>query len=265
MRPIYGKRGALEGISVRGVGLVILLVSVSILAVATPALVLPVKAACTPDFTFGIHAPVRVTRGETLMMGVSVNGECGLSGNLIWSPSIVAPTFNAQDGLGLHRATYHPIVLSPSHPSGTASFQAITTKNTLMTSWTVNVAANDVSAPGGLRHSVNLTLIVDDFAISASPTTIKASVGQTVTSLVTASSLNGFSGQIFYSGILSPSTTSPETCNLQPPQPTLSSGGSVISTLTCSFDAKGTYSMFESAYQFCCDTSRNTTITFVVT
>src|SRR5579864_543066 len=191
----HGIRG---GLSIRGFALVILLVSVSILAVVTPVLTLPVKAACTPDFTFGPTTPARVLRGYTVLMGVSVIGECGFSGNIIWSASITAPSFNSQDGLRLYRPTYHAIVLSPSQPTGRASFQAITTKNTLLTTWTITVTASDSSA--GLRHSVNLALIVDDFAISANPTTIKASVGQTVTSTVTATSINGFSGQIFYSG-----------------------------------------------------------------
>src|SRR5258708_26373397 len=131
MRLLFGKCGLLKGISVRGLGLVILLVSVSILAVATPVLVLPVKAACTPDFTFGTPSPARVLRGYTVLMGVSVIGECGFSGNIVWGASVTSPSFNSQDGITLHRPTYHAIVLSPSQPTGVASFQAITTKNTL--------------------------------------------------------------------------------------------------------------------------------------
>jgi hypothetical protein len=240
-----------------------------IFAVATiqflPILLVSSSSACSPDFVFGTPTPATVLRGNTVLIGVSVTGVCGFSGSLVWSASVTAPSFNSQDGLTLHRATYHPIVLSPSQPTGRASFQAITTKNTLLTKWTITVSATDSSSsPCCLRHSVNLALTVDDFSISANPTNIKASVGQTVTSTVTATSINGFSGQIFYSGTLSPYPVSPESCNLQPPQPTLNPGGSVASSLTCNFDAKGTYTMFETAYQFCCDTSRNTTITFVV-
>jgi hypothetical protein len=83
MRFLSGNHGLLERISMRGLGLVILLVSVSILAVATPVLALPVKAVCTPDFTFGTTTPVRVTRGSSVGMGVSVIGVCGFSGNLV--------------------------------------------------------------------------------------------------------------------------------------------------------------------------------------
>jgi hypothetical protein len=223
---------------------------------------LATSSACTPDFAFGTPTTAHVLRGYTVLMGVSLIGECGFSGSIVWGASVTAPSFNSQDGIGIHRPTYHPIVLSPSQPTGAASFQAITTKNTMLTTWTITVTAFDASA--GLRHSVNLALIVEDFTISANPTNVRTSVGQTVTSTVTATSINGFSGQIFYSGLLSPYPVSPESCNLQPPQPTLSSGGSVASTLTCNFNAKGTYTMFESAYQFCCDTSRNATITFVV-
>jgi hypothetical protein len=221
------------------------------------------SAQCTPDFTVSGPTNVMVTRGATVLIGVTVTSVCGLVGNIGISPSVTAPPHTAKNGVALHQATYRPIALTATHTSGGASFSAITTVNTLMTTWTITVTAFDESN-GSLRHTVDISLTVDDFSIAANPTGITTSVGRTVTSAVTATSLNGFSGQIFYSGLLSPSTVSPESCNLQPPQPTLGAGSSVVSTLTCSFDKKGTYTMFETATPFNGVPSHNATITFIV-
>jgi hypothetical protein len=221
------------------------------------------SAQCTPNFTVGGPSNVMVTRGATVLVGVTVTSVCGLVGNIGITVSVTAPPHTATNGVSVHQATYRPIVLTATHTSGGASFTAVTTANTLMTTWTITVTAFDESN-GSLRHSANISLTVDDFSIAANPTSITTSVGKTVTSAVTATSLNGFSGQIFYSGLLSPSTVSPESCNLQPPQPTLGAGSLVISTLTCSFSAKGTYTMFETATPFSGVPSHNATITFIV-
>jgi hypothetical protein len=221
------------------------------------------SAQCTPDFTVSGPTNVMVTRGTTVLIEITITGVCGIVGNIGISPSVTAPPHTATNGVSLHQATYRPIALTATHTSGGASFTAITTENTLMTTWTITVTAFDESN-GSLRHSANISLTVDDFAISANPTSITTSVGKTVASAVTATSLNGFSGQIFYSGLLSPSTVSPDSCNLQPPQPTLGAGSSVISTLTCSFATKGTYIMLESATPFNGEPSHNATITFIV-
>jgi hypothetical protein len=220
------------------------------------------NAPCTPDFTISGPTNVMVTRGATVLIGITVTSVCGFTGNISWFPSLTAPSHTTQNGVGLHQATYHPIVLSATHTSGGASFSAITTANTLMTTWTITVTAYQQGT--SLRHTVNISLTVDDFAITANPVSITTSVGTTVTPTVTATSLNGFSGQIFYSGLLSPYPVSPESCNLQPPQPTLGAGSSVISTLTCSFDAKGTYTMFETATPYSGVPSHSVTIIFIV-
>jgi hypothetical protein len=218
---------------------------------------------CTPNFTIGTSTNGTVMRGSSVILEITITSVCGLTGNIGWSPSVTAPANTAKTGITLHQATYRPIVLSASKTSGGASFSVGTTENTLMTTWTIKVTAFDESN-GSLRHSVNLNLTVDDFTIAASPVSITTSVGKTVTSAVTATSQNGFSGQIFYSGLLSPSSVSPESCNLQPPQPTLAAGSSVVSTLTCSFDKKGTYTMFETATPYNGSPSHNATITFIV-
>src|ERR1700722_33591 len=244
--------------------LVLVLSMVSALPVSSVAAAsVNTGAQCTPNFTIGTTTNGMVTRGATVLLGITITSVCGLTGNIGWFPSVPAPPPTVKNGITVHQATYRPIVLSATRTSGGASFSVITTANTLMTTWTITVTAFDESN-GSLRHSLNLSLIVDDFMIAANPTVITTSVGKTVTSAVTATSQNGFSGQIFYSGLLSPPTVSPESCNLQPPQPTLAAGSSVISTLTCSFDAKGTYTMFETATPYSGVPSHSVTIIFIV-
>jgi hypothetical protein len=257
-------RGRIRSVIPHVLALVLVLSVVGALPLSSVAASgLSAGAACTPNFTVTATTNRMVTRGTSVLLEITITSVCGLTGNIGWSPSVTSPSHTAENGITLHQATYRPIVLTTTHTSGGASFSAVTTENTLMTTWTITVTAFDESN-GSLRHSVNLSLTVDDFMISANPTVIMTSVGKTITSAVTATSQNGFSGQIFYSGLLSPSTVSPESCNLQPPQPTLVAGGSVISTLTCSFDAKGTYTMFETATPFDGAPSHNVTITFMV-
>jgi hypothetical protein len=223
------------------------------------------SAQCTPDFAFGATTGSgMVTRGATVLLGITITSVCGFTGDINWSASVTSPPDTAKNGITLSRPTYHPIDITATHTSGIASFSVGTTANTLMTTWTITVTASGESNGNSLRHSATISVTVDDFTIVANPTSITTSVGKTVTSAVTATSQNGFSGQIFYSGLLSPSTVSPESCNLQPPQPTLGAGSSVVSTLTCSFDAKGTYTMFETATPFNGVPSHNETITIIV-
>jgi hypothetical protein len=256
-------RGGIRSMTPQLLAMALVLSMVSALPVYSVAAASASSASCSPNFTIGVPTNAAVTRGAEVILEITITSVCGLTGNISWSPSVTAPTNTGKDEITVHQATYRPIVLSASHTSGGAEFSVLTTVNTLMTTWTITVTAFDESN-GSLRHSVNLSLTVNDFTIAANPTSITTSVGKTVTSAVTATSENGFSGQIFYSGLLSPSTVSPESCNLQPPQPTLGAGSSVISTLTCSFDMKGTYTMSESASTFDGAPAHNATITFIV-
>jgi hypothetical protein len=255
-------RGRIRSIIPRFLAMTLVLSMVAALPVYSVAANASTNAQCTPDFTVSGPTNVMVARGATLFIGITVTSVCGFTGNVSWFPSVTAPSHTTQNGVGLHQATYHPIVLSSTHTSGGASFSAITTVNTLMTTWTITVTAYQQGT--SLRHTVSISLRVDDFAITANPTSITTSVGTTVTSAVNATSQNGFSGQIFYSGLLSPYPVSPESCNLQPPQPTLGAGSSVISTLTCNFDTKGTYTMVETATPYSGVPSHSVTITFIV-
>ena len=161
------------------------------------------SAQCTPDFAFGATTGSgMVTRGATVLLGITITSICGFTGDVSWSASVTSPPNTAKNGITLSRPTYHPIDLTTTHTSGLATFTVGTTENTLMTMWMITVTASGESNGNSLRHSATVSVTVDDFTIVANPTSITTSVGKTVTSAVTATSLNSFSGQIFYSGLL---------------------------------------------------------------
>jgi hypothetical protein len=249
----------------RKIGIVVLVIAAGLLVSLAQ---LPVyassgsspTASCTPNFILSTSRPItNNTRGAESVLEISITSLCGLSGSVGWDVALTAPSHTATNAPILHQPTYR-VNLSPNHTSG-FEFTAITSQNTLLTAWTITVTAFGL----GLRHTLNVTLTVNDFTIAANPTHITVKPGQVATSAVTATGINGFSGQIFYSGLLSPSSTPSEDCNLQPAQPTLrSTVTSVTSILSCSFTAKGTYTMFESATLDSGSPSRNATITMTV-
>src|ERR1022692_4226359 len=52
---------------------------------------------CTPDFTIGAPTNVMVTRGATILIGITITGVCGLVGNIGLSPSVTAPPHTAKN------------------------------------------------------------------------------------------------------------------------------------------------------------------------
>jgi hypothetical protein len=73
-----------------------------------------------------------------------------------------------------------------------------------------------------------------DFSITANPTTLTIRAGTSATSLLTISSLNGFTGIVSLSATISPLVRHGPSPTLSPMSVTLSSGGTGSSTLTVS-------------------------------
>ncbi len=112
-------------------------------------------------------------------------------------------------------------------------------------------AISNVAVSGGdlgantvtVDHQVVVTVIVKDFAISASPTTIgPQNAGATGTSMITVTALDGFTGTVSFT--LTPSSTH-VTASISPTSLTFTSGGatSLTATLSVSFNQLGTYSV----------------------
>ena len=111
--------------------------------------------------------------------------------------------------------------------------------STPLMTYTIAVFSKDTQSNHIQPQTVKLT--VNDFTITANPTSTTAPTGQTTASIITATGLNGFSGNIHYTTTISPTTGL--ACNLQPAVVTLSATAtSANSTLSCS-GTPGTYNI----------------------
>ncbi|MDA4117111.1 MAG: hypothetical protein OK455_02075 [Thaumarchaeota archaeon] len=237
---------------------------------------------CTPDFSMTVApATLTIVKGGPLgRIGVGFKSLCGLAGTINFGVRGVTPrateTCNSKgvctsNGLLFHQCCYDLPIGANGGTGNTITVNA--TKNTLATTYQVRITGTDVQGgPGhGVTHSANVTITVStccvaSFTSAANPTSITVKRGQTATSAITATGTGGFNAQIFYSGVISPSSASSESCNLQPPQPTLTpSAPSVISLLTCSFPTAGTYTVTETVAPSGGTPTRTVVVTIIVT
>jgi len=98
---------------------------------------------------------------------------------------------------------------------------------TYVASGVIHVTVTGTS--GGLSHSAIITFTVQDFTLTASPTSVVVDVGASGTSAITVTSLQGFSGAVSFA-------TNSTACNVTP----TSVSGSGSSTLSCTFGLAST-------------------------
>ncbi len=133
-----------------------------------------------------------------------------------------------------------------------------------MTTWTITVTASDVSHCC-VTHSVNVVLTVNDFTVTANPTSVKIPSGQIAYSTITVTSVNGFSGTIYYSGNYPSAATTGIACNLQPDPVTLSATvTSVASTLSCN-GTPGSYTIILDASPYSGSPVRSVNVAIAIT
>jgi len=87
--------------------------------------------------------------------------------------------------------------------------------------------------------SVSVTVIVPDFAIISSPSSLNVPQGSSGTTTITLTSLNGFSGTVSLTSTLS--SSGPQV-TFSPASVVVPSGGSISSTLSVSAASSGAYS-----------------------
>ncbi len=247
-------------------GLRLLLVAALALSVLgmLPSYPIPASGGCNFQLTVSPTSG-SVVRGTTTVFSISIKSSCGTD-HIGWGPSVTSPTPKVtcdknnvctSNGPLLHQSTYHTI------GSGSGTFTATATDATLLTTWTITVTASDVTHCCVVR-SVNVFLTVTDFMITANPTSAKVSSGQTATSTITTTGVNGFSGTIYYSVNMPSATTTGLACNLQPSSVTLSSAvTSAASTLTCS-GTKGSYTVIVTGTPYSGVPSRSASVSITV-
>ncbi|OLD01366.1 MAG: hypothetical protein AUJ07_11465 [Crenarchaeota archaeon 13_1_40CM_3_53_5] len=142
--------------------------------------------------------------------------------------------------------------VTPISVSGSGSS---TLSCTFASASTVHITVTGTS--GSRSHSANVTYTVQDFTISANPTTVSVAVGQAGTATLTISAMNGFTGTVDFTSSASPaglnSTTTPSSVTL---------GGSQNSTLTIRASTAGTYTVTVTAKNG--SLAHNVTLTIVV-
>ena len=160
------------------------------------------------------------------------------------------------NGPTLTLSSYHLI------NGGTPALRVDAGPSTPLMTYTITVIVKDTQSSQTKSDSVTLT--VNDFTITANPTSVTVPAGQTATSTVTVTGLNGFSGTIYYSVNEPSATTTGLACNLQPDPVTLSSSvTSISSTLSCS-GTRGTYDVVISGTPYSGTPVRSATVTITV-
>jgi len=179
------------------------------------------------DFTLGISpSSGSVQQGGSVSATVTVT---------LTSGSTQTVTLTAS---GLPSGAY--VTFSPS--SGYPTFTSTSTISTSTTTPTGTFYITIIGSGGGLTRTATYTLavtplLVPDFSISASPTSLSIQQGSSGSSTITITSINGFNQPVQLSVSGAPSGV---TATLSPSQVTPPAGGTATSTLTVSVGATAT-------------------------
>src|SRR5882762_2118779 len=185
------------------------------------------------DFTLASSfSTINILAGSSGTSTITAASVGGFSGTI--SLSISA-------GAGL-TASVNPTSLALT--SGGTATSTLTVSSGTIGNYTVIVTG----ASGSLSHSVSVLVIVSDFSISINPSSLTLPRGASGTSLITLNSLNGFSGTVTLSTVVSP-TSGPRT-TLSSSSVALTPGGQSTSTLSMRTQHKtpiGTYTITVTA------------------
>ena len=183
-----------------------------------------VKASTTPDFTITAN-PMAIGPLNTRVSGTStitVAATNGFSGTVTLS---AAPT----SGLN---ASILPSAIPGG--SGTATLSVNSTK-----AGNYSVTVTGTGSPGSHPATVTVTVVMPDFKITLSSSSLTVAPGSSGTVTVTLNSLNGFSGTVSLTSTLSPSGLQ---VTFSPASAAVPSGSSISSTLSVSAASSGAYS-----------------------
>ena len=193
-----------------------------------------------PDFSVTPSSTsVTLLAGATGTSSVTVAPLYGFTGTVALSA-----TFSPSTGLSCS--------LSPASITLGASQTSTLSCNGSSGNYTVTVTGTS----GSLSHPATVNYVVQDFQVSASPSSMAVNVGQAGTSTITIGSINGFSGIVNLAESVSPSTGL--TCALSPTSIT----GSGTSTLSCTPSASGSFTVTVTGTSD--SLSHSTTVTYSV-
>src|SRR6267143_2088430 len=183
-----------------------------------------VQAAAVPNFTITAN-PTTIGPINTRAVGTStitVAPTNGFSGTV---------TLSTVPSTGLNASILPASILGGS---GTATLSVNST-----TAGSYSVTVTGTGSPGSRSTTVTVTVVVPDFKIALSSSSLTVAPGSSGTVMVTLTSVTGFSGTLSLTSTLS--SPGPQL-TFSPTSVSLSSSGSVSSTLTVSAVSLGAYS-----------------------
>lgn len=188
---------------------------------------LVVTSASSGNFSLSASPPSQtVTAGRSASYTVTVTPSGGFTNSVTLSVSGLPSGANAT-------FSTNPI----TRGSGNSTLNITTSSGTPVGSYTVTITGT--SSSPSLTHSTTVTLLVNSFSISASPSSKTVTRGNSTTYTVTVTALNGFNGTVTFSvrGLPSGSTASFS------PSSVTGSGTSTLTINTNASTSTGTFTL----------------------
>jgi plastocyanin len=183
-----------------------------------------IRTSTTPDFTIAAN-PTTIGPLNTRVAGTSaitVAPANGFTG---------AVTLTASPSSGLN-ATVFPTTISGGSGSATLAVNSTTAGS-------YSVTVTGTGSPGTHSTTITVTVVMPDFKIALSSSTLTVAPGASGNVMVTLTSLNGFSGTVSLTSALS--SSGPQV-TFNPASLAVPSSASVSSTLSVSAASSGAYS-----------------------
>jgi len=192
---------------------------------------LTVNAVAQPNFTLSASpTSVTVIQGNSGTSTITVSPQNGFNSNVTLSasgaPSGASASFSPNPLTGGSGSSTMTITTSTSTPTGTYTIMITGTSGSLTHTTTVSLTVNAVAQP--------------NFTLSASPTSVTVTQGNSGTSTITVTAQNGFSGTV---GFTTSGVPSGATASFSPNSVTGGSGSSTMTVSTSTSTPTGTYTI----------------------
>ena len=185
-----------------------------------------------PDFGVSSNpSSLSIQQGSKANSTISVASLGNFAGSVTLSSSPSSPP-----GLMTSGFSVNPVTV-PAGGTAKSNFTISVPAGTSPGSYSLTVTGSNSTT--SRNTSVSVTVIVPDFAIISSPSSLNVPQGSSGTTTITLTSLNGFSGTVSLTSTLS--SSGPQV-TFSPASVVVPSGGSISSTLSVSAASSGAYS-----------------------
>jgi hypothetical protein len=197
-----------------------------------------------PDFTMSAKpSSLAIPAGTTATSTINITSINGFAGAVSLSTS-TGPLVACPPNCNTWSISPTSVTLAPG---GTASATLTITVGIMST---LNGFVTVFGTSGSLTHTANVVFTVPTITITANPTSITVRAGQSGSSALNVTSLNGFSGTVTLSTSIQPGPKRAPGISISPTTINLSSGGTATVTLVVSTNGgtePGTYTVTVTA------------------